>query len=95
MNPGTLVATYAALAVDPDGAGVPMGIAVVGMESFWLPWLLLLVPTLLIGASALWLLWQEQRRIDEAAAEASETDRAAVASLLRLSLSRLGPGVRS
>jgi len=35
----------------------------------WLPWLLLLVPTLLIGAAALWLLWQEQRRIDTAAAE--------------------------
>lgn len=36
----------------------------------WLPWLLLLVPTLLIGAVALRLLWQEQRRIDEAEADA-------------------------
>jgi signal transduction histidine kinase len=35
----------------------------------WLPWLLLLVPTLLIGAAALWLLWHEQRRIDAAAVE--------------------------
>ena len=33
----------------------------------WLPWLLLLVPTLLIGAAALWLLWLEQQRIDQAA----------------------------
>ena len=38
----------------------------------WLPWLLLLVPTLLIGAAALWLLWQEQRRIDAAAAEVQQ-----------------------
>lgn len=37
----------------------------------WLPWLLLLVPTLLIGAVALRLLWLEQRRIDEAETEAS------------------------
>ena len=35
----------------------------------WLPWLLLLVPTLLIGAAALWLLWLEQQRIDQAAFE--------------------------
>jgi signal transduction histidine kinase len=52
----------------------------------WLPWLLLLVPTLLIGASALWLLWQEQRRIDVAAAEVRQRaeialrDRAQVAA---------------
>ena len=38
----------------------------------WLPWLLLLVPTLLIGTAALWLLWQEQRRIDTAAAEVQQ-----------------------
>jgi signal transduction histidine kinase len=34
-----------------------------------------LVPTLLIGAAALWLLWQEQRRIDAAAAECGSAPR--------------------
>ena len=43
----------------------------------WLPWLLLLVPTLLIGAAALWLLWQEQRRIDSAAGEVRQRAEAA------------------
>ncbi|MFT3829477.1 MAG: HAMP domain-containing sensor histidine kinase [Opitutaceae bacterium] len=44
----------------------------------WLPWLLLLVPTLLIGAVALRLLWLEQRRIDEAANEVQQRAEAAV-----------------
>ena len=51
------------------------------------------VVTALVGLG-----WNERAAaaaVDEAAAEASETDRATVASLLRLSLSRLGPGVRS
>jgi len=43
----------------------------------WLPWLLLLVPTLLIGAAALWLLWQEQRRIDSADVEVRQRAEAA------------------
>ena len=38
----------------------------------WLPWLLLLVPTLLIGATALWLLWQEQQRLGAAGREAQD-----------------------
>ncbi|MGE3194341.1 MAG: Holliday junction branch migration protein RuvA [Microbacteriaceae bacterium] len=51
------------------------------------------VVTALVGLG-----WNERAAaaaVEEAAAEASETDRATVASLLRLSLSRLGPGVRS
>jgi Holliday junction DNA helicase RuvA len=51
------------------------------------------VVTALVGLG-----WNERAAaaaVDEAAAEASETDRATVASLLRLALSRLGPGVRS
>ena len=44
----------------------------------WLPWLLLLVPTVLIGAVALRLLWLEQRRIDEAASEVQQRAEAAV-----------------
>jgi Holliday junction DNA helicase RuvA len=51
------------------------------------------VVTALVGLG-----WNERAAaaaVDEAAAEASEADRATVASLLRLALSRLGPGVRS
>jgi Holliday junction DNA helicase RuvA len=51
------------------------------------------VVTALVGLG-----WNERAAaaaVDEAAAEASDADRATVASLLRLSLSRLGPGVRS
>jgi Holliday junction DNA helicase RuvA len=51
------------------------------------------VVTALVGLG-----WNERAAaaaVDEAAAEASETDRSTVASLLRLALSRLGPGVRS
>lgn len=44
----------------------------------WLPWLLLLVPTLLIGAAALWLLWMEQQRIDQAALEVQQRARVAL-----------------
>ncbi|HLP08571.1 MAG TPA: HAMP domain-containing sensor histidine kinase [Opitutaceae bacterium] len=44
----------------------------------WLPWLLLLVPTLLIGGVALRLLWLEQRRIDEAASEVQQRAEVAV-----------------
>ena len=38
----------------------------------WLPWLLLLVPTLLIGATALGLLWHEQQRLSAARQEAQD-----------------------
>lgn len=51
------------------------------------------VVTALVGLG-----WNERAAaaaVDEAAAEASEADRETVATLLRLSLSRLGPGVRS
>ena len=47
------------------------------LRRVWLPWLLLLVPTLLIGAVALRLLWLEQRRIDEAAVEVRQRAEAA------------------
>jgi signal transduction histidine kinase len=47
------------------------------LRRVWLPWLLLLVPTLLIGAVALRLLWQEQRRIDTAAGEVRQRAEAA------------------
>jgi len=50
----------------------------------WLPWLLLLVPTLLIGAAALWLLWQEQRRIDMAAAEVQQRAQTALRARAQL-----------
>ncbi len=43
----------------------------------WLPWLLLLVPTLLIGGVALRLLWQEQRRLGQAAEQARRQTAAA------------------
>ena len=51
------------------------------------------VVTALVGLG-----WNERAAaaaVDEAAAEASDADRETVAALLRLSLSRLGPGVRS
>ncbi len=47
------------------------------LRRVWLPWLLLLVPTLLIGAVALRLLWLEQRRIDLAAGEVRQRAEAA------------------
>lgn len=47
------------------------------LRRVWLPWLLLLVPTLLIGAVALWLLWQEQSRIDTAAGQVRRSAEAA------------------
>jgi signal transduction histidine kinase len=47
------------------------------LRRVWLPWLLLLVPTLLIGAVALRLLWQEQSRIDAAANEVRRSAQAA------------------
>ena len=51
------------------------------------------VVTALVGLG-----WNERAAaaaVDEAAAEASDADRETVAALLRLALSRLGPGVRS
>ena len=47
------------------------------LRRVWLPWLLLLVPTLLIGAVALRLLWREQDRIDAVAGEVSQRAEAA------------------
>ncbi|MDO8539934.1 MAG: HAMP domain-containing sensor histidine kinase [Opitutaceae bacterium] len=47
-------------------------------------WLLLLVPTLLVGAGAIQLLRREQARLAEQSAEARETRRAAVAARARL-----------
>lgn len=56
----------------------------VGFHRGVLYWLLLLLPTLAVGGGALWLLQREQARLDEQAAAAAESRRAAIEARARL-----------
>jgi Holliday junction DNA helicase RuvA len=71
--------------VAPTASGTPVATAGASITQS--------VVTALVGLG-----WNERAAaaaVDEAAAEASDADRETVAALLRLSLARLGPGVRS
>src|SRR3954462_2574878 len=55
-----------------------------GTRRVLLYWLLLLLPTLAVGAGALWLLQREKLRMDERAKAATDTRRGAIAERARL-----------